>query len=832
MLNDVDSPLSCDCPYQHAYHAARVRLSSAKKRVFIQKNLFTLDIKNNHLYMSSKQTRQSLDSSNLSSSGSNKVQRRSSSVRPISKVALSSKRLSLNPNASRNEHKRAASPSATRNTEKALQAIANLQLSVNNLPVPQPKIIELSDYLSKLKEITGQTSRGLSRASKDFWTIWEQFTNAINALTADQTPSRTGAICKNKIRKIVENINHLRDAPPAEQYARESYLSDINQILERIDDLQNKVVETFAKNDTQEILVSSRLLIKPFAQFSESISKEFVSLFAASVLPHNESSSLKTNTIHTCDMILQSLRGLRDSSLIRDKISEEVNEAERIFTEQLPPVSSKNDASPNTLKSKNDLKKMAMKNKKLQKEYEQAQRLTENETESIQAEINDLKKKDQTQQEIEELKKHVETLQAEKEDILALIAQASQDLNDIQDDEARKAPVLSGEDIVALTHEGQRLRDELALLKAERRKLEDEMVKARATNFVLSSKLPNAEEYAQNSELRLTKISLMNQLQSLKEEILLQKSFRSKASHLNILPTTDEKTENQLISQYKQGVRTNELLQNQRKALQESLLATQKRRDELVFSNLAKISTETAEQIEQNLLAELEQVSDDYHNEKLRALKEQQRQQANALQLLRYQTDLEIMSLRKTAANNAKLNKNNKSSPRQSKVQNEKLRQDAAEESRKEIEIMEKEIHALEQHNQDVTQWVDEMRADACEYKAKSAAFQKQISILNSKIKNNKVDVDAALQEEIEKVSSENQKLRMEYDNAMWQLKELDVLMGGEDDEDLTQEERFASIEEKMNAFVAAARGGEDAVRNGVRKISRSLSKQKSADDL
>ena len=700
------------------------------------------------------------------------------------------KPLSARPDTAPRRSKSPSNPS-----ERVSTIVKSLQATVNSLPITIKRINILNEHLNSAKMIASSASRCLARSSASFWQRWASFSSDAATFTADLTPARSLSVCEKQLGKFSQNIATLEQYRPPDS---PTFSAGIEGLKQTLSDLRHATIEAFAREDEQKVVTAVRALVKPYSQLLESITKEYAETFHESIMTVPESTALRAGCVHIVELILQSLRGLRESVELRKKIQKEIAEAESELTAIFPP-NQKRPFQPTSQvrRLKGEIKRTNDSIRELKRELKQTQERDGKEVEELKKEIEDIQN-EMGNSNASDLKKTCDELTAERNDLLERTQRASQRLKVLREEESKRAPPNPNEDIQALVQESQRLREQLSYLRGEQRKMEEEMVKARAVNSVLAKNAKNEAEFAENVKQRAEKMELLAKIQQVREDLLAMRTFRAKALHLNIIPVQGDVTKQQLVLEYQTAMANNEAIKRQRTAVLESVSSLKKRRDQLLFDSVVsdmEVSSANMDKLEKSLIEELEKATAEFGEEKKKCLREQQKLQNDQATARLLQTDAQIMAIRQAAINAAKAAK-------KAKAQRSDVSENV-EEAQQEIAILNQEIKDNEAANAEMLLWIAQMQDEIVEAKARTAAAQQQISIFNAKIKNPRADVQATINGEIDRACEENKRLRLQLDDAMMQLKELDRMLGNTTADDATLEERFQSIERQLTILVS-----------------------------
>lgn len=677
--------------------------------------------------------------------------------------ASSAPKKSVLPPRSGLHQKRSQSP--TNSADRILAIISTLQKTASLLPIATRKIRELSDTLNNLRQIGTRSSRCVARNTNDFWTTWNNLKEMVESSTSVLTPTRSETICSNQLVKFSQNLTTLEKHAPIDESHKKEFVSSLDKLKHAFEELKTSTTSVFSNiSDEDKIVSESRALIKPYQRFLDAISTEHSSVFQKAVITVPDSNNLRSGCVHAIELILETIRGLRERVSMRKRIMKELAESESELITILPPNQRRlafQPASP-VRQLKGEIKKVNDSVKDLKRELTKAEKNEGEEIEQLKNRLTELEVASHI-----DLKKQCEALQTERDELVTKISKAKERLSNLQTEENKKAPVNPNENVDALIQEGNRLKERLVHLRAEYRRLEEDVIRAKASNAVLSK---GANEYKVNAELRDEKLDLLAEIQNTREEILALRSFKTRAHQMNIIPSEEKMTKQQIMSEYQSAMASNAAVMKERKAVLESVSSLRKRHNQLLYdTTVAEIAarSDPSDEADKSILEELEAATKAYNEERRKCLEKQHKLQLDMALVRRHETDRQIMRLRT---------------------------RDGDTNVQKEIGIINKEIRENEETNNEMLLWISEMQRGIVEAKAKSLACQRQIDIMNSKLKNPNTNVELVMKRALDEACEENKRLKLQLEHAKLQLKELDECIGNAPNDDITVEKRLQAI--------------------------------------
>ena len=120
------------------------------------------------------------------------------------------------------------------------------------------------------------------------------------------------------------------------------------------------------------------------------------------------------------------------------------------------------------------------------------------------------------------------------------------------------------------------------------------------------------------------------------------------------------------------------------------------------------------------------------------------------------------------------------------------IQKNRASEAQAELEIEEKEFEGMQDCNEDIMKWISDQHLACLASQARYEALEKQITVLKEN------GGDKGMQELIAAETEESNHLNAVLVDSSNRLRALDVMMGGEDSDDVALDARFQSIQERI----------------------------------
>ena len=771
--------------------------------------------------------------------------------------------------------KRSESPQIEKGNA-VIQILTTLQSEISSLPIFASKVNVLTNHLSSILDLANRYKGNIARSTVDFWSKWEKFSKDFTIYMNELTCEHCVEVTVKQLNLLEKYIQNIRSHPPHQDnsgYA--AFTTSLENLTNDYYYLRDFAQTKFSEEveSEEEFVQNSRQIIQPVLNLIKLLDQpDYTNLFQLCITSKKDAITLKANFVHALELILESIRGLTNYIRIRIHITEKFSNAETEIGKIIPkpkkslafnPSSSVNgtitqkkkaaqeeskkkkilsrreialilDERRNLLKkcglpitiaedkdkiigeiqkrrkvlqqreltARSDAQKNEIaKNREALNQLEQRLNDELKEDDVIEEKITALSKQIKKMNESSDIINQIEALKAERDELLDKKQKAEKRFNSLRNEDEKRDSSNISEDVSSLEYSCENLKDQLSNIKNEQRRLFDDMIRARAQNDILAN---GQNAIIENASLREQKMKLLNNIQQTREETELLKCFKNKADHLAFLPESNLMSNDQLMNEYNAAVRANTNLTRQRDSLKSSLQSLERRREQLI-SNSAKsellASKYNSEKIEKDMLSEIEQVSNEYNEQKKKWAYDQLNRYVAQFELLKSQTDSKILQLRKEQQEN-----------RKSKIDIDDYNNKTKQESEQEIEIMKQEIKQVENSTREIKRLMLRIQTQIVETLAKRKAINVQKLMLKQK------NSESELTDQLDEVSGKNKELRLRYDEAKLQLKEIDESLTPqssqnsskiddyqyESDDDLNLLHRLESIESKLSVVFEA----------------------------
>ena len=771
--------------------------------------------------------------------------------------------------------KRSESPQIEKGNA-VIQILTTLQSEISSLPIFASKVNVLTNHLSSILDLANRYKGNIARSTVDFWSKWEKFSKDFTIYMNELTCEHCVEVTVKQLNLLEKYIQNIRSHPPHQDnsgYA--AFTTSLENLTNDYYYLRDFAQTKFSEEveSEEEFVQNSRQIIQPVLNLIKLLDQpDYTNLFQLCITSKKDAITLKANFVHALELILESIRGLTNYIRIRIHITEKFSNAETEIGKIIPkpkkslafnPSSSVNgtitqkkkaaqeeskkkkilsrreialilDERRNLLKkcglpitiaedkdkiigeiqkrrkvlqqreltARSDAQKNEIaKNREALNQLEQRLNDELKEDDVIEEKITALSKQIKKMNESSDIINQIEALKAERDELLDKKQKAEKRFNSLRNEDEKRDSSNISEDVSSLEYSCENLKDQLSNIKNEQRRLFDDMIRARAQNDILAN---GQNAIIENASLREQKMKLLNNIQQTREETELLKCFKNKADHLAFLPESNLMSNDQLMNEYNAAVRANTNLTRQRDSLKSSLQSLERRREQLI-SNSAKsellASKYNSEKIEKDMLSEIEQVSNEYNKQKKKWAYDQLNRYVAQFELLKSQTDSKILQLRKEQQEN-----------RKSKIDIDDYNNKTKQESEQEIEIMKQEIKQVENSTREIKRLMLRIQTQIVETLAKRKAINVQKLMLKQK------NSESELTDQLDEVSGKNKELRLRYDEAKLQLKEIDESLTPqssqnsskiddyqyESDDDLNLLHRLESIESKLSVVFEA----------------------------
>ena len=828
---------------------------------------------------------------------------------PLTRAKQSSRPL----NSSKFVTKRRLESPTLQPTKKVIEILTNLIGKINFLPLPIFKTNSLKTQLEALIHLVNQHKGTASRSTSEFWQSWDNFNNDFVSFVGDLTIESYMDVCNTQLTIFEDGINVLKQNPPKnEDNNGESYLTLVQSLSESFSQLKKQIQQSFEpgsptnstynspnndkKNNSQNddnvstlsnslvignpyedsVIRNTRGLIQPLVDFLELLKNQnYHGLFFQSGLPQKESTEIRNNCVHSIEVILDLVKGLRSAIKTRVETMEKFFEDESALESIFPrPVKRKlfnpksysqllqkkksvqnENIQKKELLSRREVSLLIDKRRELMKQCEMSNILVEdkeqimneiikrrnnltqrenaaktealkneiikkreilqalednlqadNDTTMIEKEITQLREKLADLNENSDLHKKVIALRAERDEYITNNQNAEKRLyaikrSNFQDDERKE---IIQDDVSSMINEKSRLKEQISFLQGEQYRLLDDIIREKAQNNYLAETKKNGSGktninynlITENAKLREQKFKLLNDIQRVREDIEILKCFQTKSSHLGILPESNILPREKLQNEYKAALKANATILKQKESLKESLLSSQKRREQLLYNSAlcefkaSDINDSLINQTGQNqssspfegnqFFSKILKINKEY-NELQRFFLNKKINELNAIfDKTKMETDMKILKMRKDLVAGSKADFNKKLNV----------------EGNQETEIMKNEMKSINNNTSIIKNLILELDLLLAEVKTIKAALTSQNTSIQRKTEQQLIE------EEIEQMSEKNHQLRLLTEETKLQLKEIDEQLGANKnlDNDIPLSNRLQSIEARLGA--------------------------------
>ena len=132
----------------------------------------------------------------------------------------------------------------------------------------------------------------------------------------------------------------------------------------------------------------------------------------------------------------------------------------------------------------------------------------------------------------------------------------------------------------------------------------------------------------------------------------------------------------------------------------------------------------------------------------------------------------------------------------------EEIQRAASEEAKKELELADQEFIEMQEISADINKWISDLHLSSLQSQSREEALRSQIDVLNRRTKHPNLNYEQEMSAILEKAQNESQKLNIQLDDSKRRLRELDVMLGAPDNDDVSLEQRFQSIQDRIAALL------------------------------
>lgn len=732
------------------------------------------------------------------------------------------------------------SPSMAPAPEDTISPILDDLLSYTAALSLSPKnTTTVNEHIKYLKTTGYRCLRKFKDAPIAFWKRWNIFIAQTETYFKDQTCSHVMPLCRQQLSKFELGIKKIQSSVSPSLSPNDDVVILLKQMIEKYETLKQQLDDVMSSIDDTVIASLIRPLLKPMKQFQDSILRDYSPIFLSSHLQMNDGKNVMYDCSYCIGRVHNYLKGLKDNSppILRYKAA--IMSAEERIKEIIP---SKEETLTNQIIRKSPSKPQKQAPTRAKSLATSKLSIGSNTSSNSSVGIMQYSSPDIDEEDAIKLQKERDRLQ----------------------DEYNKLSKSKGDSEV---HND--LLTQLNTLERDRQMYEDEMTKIMAANSVLLEKMtsnPKSEAYHENFQLRKKKRLLEKDLDQITEDIMQQRSFRSKAIRLErqLPPSRDDSSD--LEEELRKAFAENEAANTKKKQLVQELYSLQEEREKALFEHyrlkaLATIGEKkkTLEKFlgnEEEIMAELESLKSSSSSQAFdedrfeqNQIEEnyfllQQEAQKNSILELQLKMENETMQLRQQAnkqineykaqqniikeeyqglqnSYNHALSTNSQKvlyndqvlsiSEAQDKIEEmqnaygelmDSIQETAGEEAKLEVDVATKELKQLDQKKQELIDWIIEIREKTLKSKAKRDALQTQLDILNEKIKNPALNVEMKMNQAIERSEEEARKLGNIINENAKRLKDIDVMLGNSANDKISIEDRLDSIQDRVAVLI------------------------------
>lgn len=133
---------------------------------------------------------------------------------------------------------------------------------------------------------------------------------------------------------------------------------------------------------------------------------------------------------------------------------------------------------------------------------------------------------------------------------------------------------------------------------------------------------------------------------------------------------------------------------------------------------------------------------------------------------------------------------------------NEDIQKVSSEEAKKELELADQEFREMQEISADINKWISDLHLSSLQSQAREEALRSQIDILNRRLRHPSLNYEHEMSLLLERAQGDSQKLNDQLADSKRRLRELDVMLGAPDNDDVSLEQRFQSIQERIAALL------------------------------
>ncbi|OHT13333.1 hypothetical protein TRFO_16536 [Tritrichomonas foetus] len=126
----------------------------------------------------------------------------------------------------------------------------------------------------------------------------------------------------------------------------------------------------------------------------------------------------------------------------------------------------------------------------------------------------------------------------------------------------------------------------------------------------------------------------------------------------------------------------------------------------------------------------------------------------------------------------------------------------SSEEAKKEIELADQEFREMQEISGEINKWISDLHLSSIQSQSREEALRSQIDVLNRRLKHPSLNYEHEMNNLLERAQNDAQNLNSQLADSKQRLKELDVMLGAPDNDDVSLEQRFQSIQERISALL------------------------------
>ncbi|EAY00821.1 hypothetical protein TVAG_304620 [Trichomonas vaginalis G3] len=701
-----------------------------------------------------------------------------------------------------------------------------------------------------------------SEAPKKFWNIWNSIIQKHTEQLKDLESTLMDRI-KDSHKELTQIskplFDHQEDIPKDCQ----NHLNNISRVLDIVQYFMNgdessdiqiciKLLADINKNAAQYQEI--RVIIEPVQKLQQTLIdyNKFFTNQSNYIKQHDISiTELKKLIYQPEGLTIIEAKPVRSSSSASPRVSEspkveEEPEKKISFVSDLESEKSSSSEDnkieiqklqAETIKKQSELKQLQQEKKTVQKELITAKDQNAKQGIAHPAVVRALKnqknKADKAKDNIDSLREEINQLQKRRDELKQSVdkmVEQSTSNNAQTDDNVQE--------------ENKRLTEQLTKSRSEKAALEEEFLRLKAINSVLRQNLTpsQAKPYLENEPLRDEFIRLSREHLSLVEQSLRQNYSNERARSLGEMETDKSQriTYSEALEANKELFNELEKLKKERDSLHEDLeKAILKRYTIQAQQQISKKLPKSNE--EKKLIEELKKAKNNYLKQKTVYLKDLQKSQLITIENKYTAVYNEITDLRQKTFNDVTNKRNEMKSLREKYDQLQPLYEEsriseeedieyngkiisldeckemmdniindykqgmieaqkiATKEAQDELKIISKAADEFEENAKEMAAWTDEVYATLLQTQAKVQVLGIQNDVLQKKLKDDKFDVDKALNSELQKAIENGNKTNEILERVKEEMRGLLSDLGLEYDDEMTPEQMMEAADSVLS---------------------------------